>query len=373
MNKTMCYLMLVIIAITALLPAACQPGETPTAPPSPSPAPAVSTPTKPAAATTLRPAAVVTTTPTVKPAAKPTEKATPAPKPKELTKVRVSQATKASTSGFILTAAEKRGYFREEGLDVEIVWTYDQIKGLIGGSIDISGSSPDWVATAAVQGADLIDVALMETRAPYFMFSRPQIKTLAELKGKSFGVFDIPSGDQAVAWVALQKKGIDVTWRKAGGTPARMAALLAGQVDATLIIVPAHIRAMKSGLNVLLQPSDMDYPWISYQTKRSWAEKNREAVVGYLRAIDRSMKWLADPANEADVKKLIMEEGKVDQESADSTYDIEMKSGLLKLRPLLPVELDPMFNAIKQFGQVPKDYDWRRQVDNSYIEAALKK
>lgn len=328
LNKRIGYLVLAIIAIAALLPTGCKPGEL--------------SPLSP-------------------------------PKPKELMKVRVSQATKASTSGFIVTAAEKKGFFREEGLDVEIIWTYDQIKGLIAGSIDISGSSPDWVATAVVQGAELIDVALMETRAPYFMFSRPEIKSMAELKGKVFGVFDIPSGDQAVAWVALQKRGVDVSWRKAGGTPARMAALIAGQIDATLIIVPAHIAAMKAGLNVLLEPSDMDYPWISYQVRRSWAEKNRDAVVGYLRAVDKSMKWLSDPANATEVKQLIMEEGKVDQEAADSTYDIEMKSGLLKLRPLLPVELDPMFKAIKQFGQVAQDYDWRRQVDNSYIEVALKK
>ncbi|MDP2726373.1 MAG: ABC transporter substrate-binding protein, partial [Dehalococcoidia bacterium] len=173
--------MLVLILGGFLFAAACAPA----APPPP--------PT--AAPTTAAKAAVPTATATVAP--KPAATATKRP----LDKVKLSLAS-SSPLFFPLRLAKDMGFFEQEGLDVEVVevGAAISIKSLIGGSHDFDsavGSSK----VAVMEGADIRNIAVNLRKAPWWIYSKPEIKSIAELKGKKMEVPTIGSALDTTAGV----------------------------------------------------------------------------------------------------------------------------------------------------------------------------
>ncbi len=138
----------------------------------------------------------------------------------------------------------EKGFFEEEGLDVEFVGTQDAVTAVSTGELTFAFGPTSVYLRAAALGAPIkIVSAAFRSKGPYFLIARKGINSFAELKGKTIGVGPDTSGNLAsVARYLLKAEGLDpatdVTQFAAGATEKAYGALEAGQVDATIIHQP---------------------------------------------------------------------------------------------------------------------------------------
>jgi NitT/TauT family transport system substrate-binding protein len=138
-----------------------------------------------------------------------------------------------------LLVAIDRGYFAEEGIEIDLVQAQGGIAtpALISGDLDFSGSSSAAIS-AILKGARLKVLYVGEDRSAYELWVRPDIKSLEQLKGQQVGV--ISRGDTteiSLRYVLAQRHLPDdfVSFTPLGATAARIAALTAGTFAAAVI------------------------------------------------------------------------------------------------------------------------------------------
>ena len=126
----------------------------------------------------------------------------------------------------------------------------------------------------------------------------------------------------------MRKAGLnpetDVNLRYGGNSNQRMAALVAGAVDAVPLVPPQDKMLLDQGFNSVAFYPDY-YPKLALSTtavSRAWANKNEDTVRAFMRAQANAIKWLYDPSNKDEALKLLMEETKADLASAQASYDV---------------------------------------------------
>jgi ABC-type nitrate/sulfonate/bicarbonate transport system substrate-binding protein len=94
----------------------------------------------------------------------------------------------------------------------------------------------------------------------------------------------------------------DYKVERAGGVLQRFQALMEKKHDGTLLLSPFEVQAEARGFNTLASASQVlgPYQGLVAGVRRSWAERNREAVIGYIRAYARAVEWLYDPGNKSE-------------------------------------------------------------------------
>lgn len=165
-------------------------------------------------------------------------------------------------------AADRAGYFTEEGINARLVFFQSGVQlmqSVIAGDAQIGmGSAPELV-TATAAGAKVHGVWGISNLMPYALISRPNIRTIAELKGKKIAVSTRGSLSEFLASYVLRSKGMDpskdVVYISMGGVPTRFAAILSGSADASLISAAQFDKGRKAGLNFLFMLSDLIPEW----------------------------------------------------------------------------------------------------------------
>ena len=165
----------------------------------------------------------------------------------------------------IWIAGEAR-LFQKNGIDAEVLYLESALvrTALIAGEIAFGGMSGTTMAAPRLQGADTILIASFLNSLQYRLVVRPEIRTVADLKGKRVGVAGFGLGAHRGAQIILAKLGLnpdtDVIMLQIGGDPTRMSALLGGTIDATVFNPPLHNRAAEAGMKVLANLEEMGYP-----------------------------------------------------------------------------------------------------------------
>ncbi len=173
-------------------------------------------------------------------------------------KVRVA-ISNFSASYISMHIAQKRGYYAEEGMIVEIILMagLTSTRALIGNSVELgSASNP----TAAVQGAKLKILMVFNDKPPGMLVAQPAIKNVADLRGKRIGGSTVGSLEYGWMKELLPKFGLqlekDVTFVPVGSTSTRFTALRAGTIDASPLSPPSNFLAQDAGFPVLLRTAD---------------------------------------------------------------------------------------------------------------------
>lgn len=164
--------------------------------------------------------------------------------------------------------ADQSGYFAQEGIGTRLVFFQSGVQlmqSVIAGDTHIGmGSAPELV-TATNAGARVHGFWGISNLMPYALISRPNIKTINELKGKKIAVSARGSLSEFLASYVLRNKGLDpskdVVYVPLGGVPTRFAALLSGSADASLISAAQFDRGRKAGLNFLSMLADLIPEW----------------------------------------------------------------------------------------------------------------
>lgn len=218
----------------------------------------------------------------------------------ERVKLRISSATKTLGYGPLWIAA-KMGFFDRQGLDVDLVVIRSSdvgIQALAGGSLHIAGSSADAPVAAVEKGLDLVMTGGIINGLTQSIMAGRKFKTYADLRGATFGAISLTSGVTFALRHVLKAKGLeyprDYKLLVIGGSPQTYAALISGQIDAAALSLPLNYAAEEQGFNEIGRFVDVipNYQLAALSAHRSWAEKNRPALVRVMRAMAQTMRWI---------------------------------------------------------------------------------
>ena len=239
-------------------------------------------------------------------------------------KIRVS-VTNYNMSYLAAGVAAKRGFFKEEGLDVEIVRMNANVamSSLISGDVDYTMIFAS-VIRAAMRGIPLKVIAVLIDSPPYAFIARPEITAMKALKGKTVGIGVYGSSNDIIARMMLDRSGIDPDKETKlvafGSDAARFAALKEGLVEAAIIAPPADAQARKLGLNVLARANDLfKFPHIGLGTTNKKLTENPQEITRVIRAFIKANRFVRDHRQEA--INVLADWGRTQKEDAIASYD----------------------------------------------------
>lgn len=208
-------------------------------------------------------------------------------------KVRIGLSAISATSGSIWVAEEK-GLFKKHGLDAEVIiiggGASRVVSSLIAGEIQFSVGGGDAVIRAGLRGADGVLVASPMKTGLQRMMVRPEIKTPADLKGKSIAVTRFGSASHWVLQLFLRKWGMrtdDIKMLQLGSSPAMFASLEKGGVDGAVFTIPTFFLAEERGYRILADPVEMEIYYLqnSVDTTRSYLKRNRDQALRVVKVL----------------------------------------------------------------------------------------
>jgi ABC-type nitrate/sulfonate/bicarbonate transport system substrate-binding protein len=208
--------------------------------------------------------------------------------------------------------AKEKGYFERNGIDVKITPTPSsvfQLTNLIDGKFDIAMTAIDNLIAyregqgeVPKEGPDLF--AFMGGDNGFLrLVTVPEVKSFKQLHGKTLSVDAMTTGYAFVLFEILARNkmqmGKDYKVVTAGGVLQRYQALMEKKHAGTLLLSPFEVQAEEKGFNRLANATDVlgRYQGLVGGARKEWAEKNQDAVVGYIRAFSDAVDWLYNPDN----------------------------------------------------------------------------
>lgn len=181
------------------------------------------------------------------------------------TPVQIPAITPAATA---FAVARDRGYYRQEGLDAQLIVMPSALgtQALLGGNVKFSTAGGAGLLPI-LRGAPIRFMFTTFNRPMFWLYSRADIRSVENLKGKKVGVSSLGSGPDSLLREILKKHrldgGRDVAIMPVGSGTARFFALQAGTVDAAMLSIPANLMAQDAGFRELV--SFIDQEWIELQ------------------------------------------------------------------------------------------------------------
>src|SRR5918999_3402303 len=203
----------------------------------------------------------------------------------------------------IIDVMRKGGLFKKNGLDVDLVYIQGSpvlTAAMVSGQVPLSFLGGAAIVASAVGGADTVYLACGINTLYWRVFSTPEIKDVADLKGKRIGVTTIGSQEDSVVRYLLRERGLnperDVTVVAVGSAPTRLAALSKGFVQASTFIPPQDIAAEKLGLNVLIDMSKLGLynPGSCFASTKTYVRSHRDTVMRVMKAFVEGLKFYRD-------------------------------------------------------------------------------
>src|SRR5437867_4257615 len=234
--------------------------------------------------------------------------------------------------------AQEKGLFAKNGLDVKLTPTPSsvfQLTNLIEGKFDIAMTAIDNLIAyregqgeAKADGPDLI--AFMGGDNGFLrLVAVPEVRTLADLKGKTVSVDARTTGYAFVLFEMLERGGLqldrDYNVVRAGGVLQRFQALMEEKHAATLLLSPFELQAEAKGFNRLGNATDVlgHYQGLVGGARKSWADANRDAVIGFIRAFSQAVDWLYDPKNKDEAIAIFRKNlPNVPEQGANAAYGV---------------------------------------------------
>ncbi len=222
---------------------------------------------------------------------------------KEKLKVGVSVP---SVAFLPLYVAVEQKLFQQEGLEVELLVfrsTTDNTNALLSKSVDLTATGFEGVLTPRIQGMNFKMFYALCNRPVYQWFSKPEIKSIKDAKGKKFAVSKIASpSDVMTRWV-VRRAGLDpekdVQVIQSGAPMERFSALVSGAVDVAILSEPGSFMAERQGFNLLLSLDQFikGFPLEVYVSYPEFLKNNPETIKAFLRANNKAIELLkADQA-----------------------------------------------------------------------------
>jgi NitT/TauT family transport system substrate-binding protein len=243
-------------------------------------------------------------------------------------KVRMSIS---SVDVSFLTAglASKRGFFRDEGLDLELIRMNANVSitALSTGDIDYTMVFAS-VVRRALRGMPMKVVASFMDSSTHLLIARPEYKSIRDLKGKTLAVSTFGATSDVAARMMIKQGGVDPERElkiiPLGAERARYAALREGIVDVAVLSPPTDSEASRSGYRVLSRFFEhFKLPFTGLGTNTKKLKEKPDEVKRMVKALLRANRFVR--SNREGTIQTMMDWIKVDRESAVATYDSTWK------------------------------------------------
>jgi ABC-type nitrate/sulfonate/bicarbonate transport system substrate-binding protein len=221
--------------------------------------------------------------------------------------------------------ARQRGFLREQNLDIKLLLTRSEVDraALVSGSVDYTlraGSS----FVSAARGLP-VRIVFLGTMKPFWgLVVRPETKSVSELKGKSMGVPGLLGSQHISAKFILKHYGLDpdkdVVYRVVE-TGTRIAAMLSGSIDSSMMDYGEAFRAKKAGLKLLVNAADIHSllaGGLAVNIKK--LKEQPDQVRRMLKAMTQALKYMQE--NPEGTQQVMMNWLKLDREMAADIYQM---------------------------------------------------
>lgn len=290
--------------------------------------------------------------------------------------LKVNYPAIGGLSTALWVAAEARS-FEKYNLKVDPLYIPSAalaVRALLAGELAIGLGGGSAVVDATLAGGDLIIIGGVANVPAFYFMALPEIKSIAQLKGKTVGVTRFGSSSDFTMRHLLRGAKIDpekeVTMLQLGGMPELAAAISKRLVVAAPFTPPTNLRAQKAGARVLVNvaESGIHFPHVCIFTRRSYIRADRERLLNFLKGYAEGLQRMFTDKNFA--KKVIQ---KYNREKDDEILEATYQYGLdYIVRPPYPT-LEGIAEVLKQSVHpkartaVPEDF-----VDLSLVQALEK-
>ncbi|MBM4263661.1 MAG: ABC transporter substrate-binding protein [Deltaproteobacteria bacterium] len=281
-------------------------------------------------------------------------------------KVSISISSRSNTSVSYYVAASK-GFFRDEGMDVEIIQANPRLgtMALLNGDVAFTGTFVSTVR-GILSGFPLKIVVVAFKKGVYYLIAHPSIKDVQELRGKKLGVSSIRGADHLVAEELLRSKGLNPAQLQPvalGDTSVRLQSVTTGAVEVTVLSPPHDLMAQKAGGKVFAGPPEIGMPASGMITSEKLIKENPQFVRRGVRALLRANRFIEE--NKAETIKVLLQWVKQTPEIAARSYDVELKS-ILRDGIMSDAEMESFIerlgNEKKKTVDDVRDFSFARQV-----------
>jgi ABC-type nitrate/sulfonate/bicarbonate transport system substrate-binding protein len=269
-------------------------------------------------------------------------------------------STMKSVSALDLFVAEDKGFFAKEGLKVERVpiagGTDKMVAALAAGTVDVAQSATPYLISAVLAGSDAVAVAAETANPIYSLIAKPEIKDFAALKGKTLGlslaVDTISISTRKLLALHGLKDG-DFKVRELVGTPVRFECLKTGACDAVPLGQPEDFVALDAGYNRLGVSTDAvsSFEFTIVAVRRPWAEAHGDTLVRFIRALAASFRFIRDPAQRAEVARIIVARTGASPEIARKTLALYFEPDRGVLPRAAEIDMKGLATVIEFMGQ----------------------
>jgi NitT/TauT family transport system substrate-binding protein len=164
--------------------------------------------------------------------------------------------------------AHEAGLFAKEGLDDQIIFipSATQLAQVtVAGDVDIASLGGGPMMAAVLSGADLKVIGNNVNKMIFSIHTRPEVKSIEELRGKRIGITRFGSSSDVSARYALRKHNLDpvkdVVLLQLGSMSSIFSALRSGAIEGALVSPPTQFLSEKLGFKELVSITDMDYAY----------------------------------------------------------------------------------------------------------------
>ena len=239
-------------------------------------------------------------------------------------KVRMSISS-IDVSFLTAGVGQKRGFFRDEGLDLELIRMNANISvtALSTGDIDYTMIFSS-VVRGALRGLPMkVLASFMDSSTP-MLIARPEYTSIRELKGKTLAVSTYGATSDVAARMMMKHGGVDPERElkiiPLGAERARFGALREGIVEVAVLSPPADSEANRHGFNVLSRFYEIyKMPFTGLGTHVKKLKEKPDEIKRMLKAMIRTNRFIR--SNRDGTIQAMMEWMKIDRDSAAATYD----------------------------------------------------
>jgi ABC-type nitrate/sulfonate/bicarbonate transport system substrate-binding protein len=216
---------------------------------------------------------------------------------------------------------------------------------------------------AVAMGAPIAVLRIEVQAPPYDLLAKPDIKRLDELKGKVIslgGPKDITRiyVQRMLAPHGVQSGQYDMVF--AGATAARASALLAGAVDAAILLPPFNFQLKAKGFSDLGLTVDYvkDLPFSGTAVNVAWANAHKDTLEKLLRAHNKSVAWFADRSNRSQAVAMLKAASGLSQDDVEKAYDFFRDGNFFEpTGAVSKSKLTALAEAMRSLGDLPAALD----------------
>jgi ABC-type nitrate/sulfonate/bicarbonate transport system substrate-binding protein len=198
----------------------------------------------------------------------------------------------------IYPLAQQRGYMKEEGIDLRVVYIAPttSIQGMLGGDVQFTGAGTSALVSIARASTPLKVVVATNDRVLQWLLTRPNITSPRELKGKKIAT----TGAGAIATFMLKqiltKHGLDGNKDPIyldTGSGNQLPALLAGAMDAAVLSVEQRYVGLDKGMTeMIFFGNEVKNSWGTLATTDKLIKEQPKIVGGFVRATIKALRYV---------------------------------------------------------------------------------